>query len=144
MNKQLPSAKSNNRGGAALLLTIVISAVCLSLVFGGAALIVASRSGTARLIEREKAFWLAEGAIAEGRWQLKHNSGWFTDPAHYPSDDRDWLKGKLQFFEAKSSLAVRELGKSCLYGIGRQGEAMVIIKVQFDPISQKVIEWREI
>ena len=130
MNKQLPSAKSNNRGGAALLLTIVISAVCLSLVFGGAALIVASRSGTARLIEREKAFWLAEGAIAEGRWQLKHNSGWFTDPAHYPSDDRDRLKGKLR--------------KSCLYGIGRQGEAMVIIKVQFDPISQKVIEWREI
>lgn len=138
----------NNRRGSALLTSIVICSTLLLLaVF--LLKIVYNGGATARnLVEREKAFWLAEAGLELGKVKVNQNNDWYTDLPHYPTDDSQWLKtaavGEVQTLGEGMFKTVREEGGGRLYAIGILRKAVVVLKITFNSQPFKFLAWSEI
>jgi len=92
-------------------------------------------------VQKEKAFYIAEDGLEDGRSIIASNSIWFTDNPHSPNDDLNWLinsaNGSLKTFGGGSYKIVREGGKNVLYSIGfsRKGKSIMRIKFNISPLS---------
>jgi hypothetical protein len=130
-----------NRGGSALLLAIMVSAVLMVLAVILTKMVYNSCLTADCLLRREEAFWLAEAGLERGRMETRRNPGWYTDLPHFPEDDVAWLKtgavGRRENLGKGFFKAVRELGGEGLYAVGCSGTAVVILKL-------KGTDWKEI
>jgi len=99
-------------------------------------------------IQKEKAFYLAEAGLEDGKSIIATNPNWFTDNPHSPADDSDWLideaKGSIKQFGGAvpdgrqgSYKIVRESGKNIIYSIGyfRGGKSVLRVKYKVSPFT---------
>ena len=91
--------------------------------------------------EKEKALYLAEAGLEDGRSVIAANHNWFTDNPHLPADDTDWLMnkaaGSIRQFGGGSYKIVRESGDNAIYSVGyfRSGRSAVRIKFNTNPFK---------
>ena len=92
-------------------------------------------------IQKEKAFYLAEAGLEDGKSIISVNQNWFTDAPHSPVDDAPWLidvaKGSIKQFGGGSYKIVRESGKSTIYSVGyfKGGRSVVRVKYNISPFT---------
>ena len=129
--------------GSALLLMVMISAVFMVLAVFLLKIVYNCHSSAAGFVVREKAFWLAEAGLEDGRMRLTKNPNWYTDLPHYPENDVRWLSGVALGEQASlgegTYKIVREKDKSKFYVVGRSGAGMVLLS--YDCLAHV---WKEI
>jgi hypothetical protein len=127
-----------SKGHALIIVLLVISALLAS----GALflkLVFSERSMVNLYIEKEKAFYLAEAGIEEGKTIIAANPNWFTDSPHSPDDDVNWLMeraiGSIKQFGGGRYKIIRESGKNMLCSVGyyRGGRSVLRIKFNVSP-----------
>lgn len=120
------------RGGSILLLSTLFSAILFFLAVVLFKIVYNSYVTVNCMVEREKAFWLAEAGIERAKVVLKKNPNWYTDLPHLPEDDVDWLKkkavGERTNFGGGGVKIVKEREKGRVYALGFNGKAVVVIK----------------
>jgi Tfp pilus assembly protein PilX len=132
--------------GQALVITLLIISALLA---GGAIFmkIVFSDVSMANLyIQKEKAFYLAEAGLEDGKSMIASNPNWFTDSPHTPADDPGWLingaKGAVRQFGTGSYKMVRESGKNIIYSVGHSGGGTSVLRVKYNAIPFKAFEFK--
>jgi hypothetical protein len=132
--------KHRSKGQALIIVLLVIAALLAS----GAIflkIVFSERSMVNLYIEKEKAFYLAEAGLEEGRSIVALSPNWFTDNPHLPADDADWLMnkaaGSIRQFGGGSYKIVKESGDNVVYSIGffRGGRSVVRIKFNVSPFK---------
>jgi len=131
---------TSSKGQALVIVLVVITALLAAgIIF---VRIVLSERGMEELyIQKEKAFYLAEAGLEEGKSIIAANPNWFTDNPHSPADDADWLidgaKGSIKQFGEGSYKIVRGSGKNTIYSVGyfKGGRAVVRVKYNIDPFK---------
>jgi len=138
---------TSSKGQALVIVLVVITALLAAgIIF---VRIVLSERGMEELyIQKEKAFYLAEAGLEDGKSIIAANPNWFTDNPHSPADDADWLidvaKGSIKQFGGAvpdgrqgSYKTVRESGKNTIYSVGyfKGGRAVVRVKYNIDPFK---------
>ena len=122
-----------NRSGAALLLSVIISGLLLILGVFMTRMVYNYHASVKAIVEREQAFWLAEGALTAAKSKLARSPGWYTDLNHYPDSDKNWLKneaiGERLVLGGGELKLVRERGRQVIYGLGWKGRAAVVLKL---------------
>lgn len=121
----------NRRGFVLILLIFLI--IILSLVAASISMILFN---VYRQAEGEGAYlsamYLAEGAIAFGRYKLAENQNFYTDLEHKKQDDKDWLINKavglIIYLGDGYFKVVREKDKDTIYGIGYLKKSRSVIK----------------
>jgi hypothetical protein len=127
------SLRASSKGQALVIVLVVITALLAAgIIF---VRVVLSERGMEELyIQKEKAFYLAEAGLEDGKSIIAANPNWFTDIPHSPSDDMSWLidtaKGSIKQFSGGSYKIIRESGKNIIYSVGyfKGGRAAVRIK----------------
>ena len=136
------------RKGWALLPVIMTSAMLMVLAVFLSKIVYNSFASVAYSTQREQAFWLAEAGLEAGKVKLHGNPNWYTDLAHLPEDDAEWVKavavGETEFLGEGAYKLVREKEKNRLYAAGRRGKAAVVLKVEFTVPPFKISGWSEI
>jgi len=134
-----------SRGQALVIVLVVISALLAAGVIF--ARVILSERGMAELyVQKEKAFYLAEAGLEDGKSTIAANPYWFTDNPHTPADDANWLidgaKGAVKQFGGGSYKIVRESGKNIIYSIGyfKSGRSALRIKYNISPF--KIYEFK--
>ncbi len=135
----------NSKGQALIIVLLVIvallasGAIFLKIVFS-------ERSTVSLYIEKEKAFYLAEAGIEDGRSVIAANPNWFTDNLHHPADDADWLMnsavGSIRQFGGGSYKIVRESGDNIIYSVGYYKGGRSVVRIKFDINPFKVFEFK--
>ena len=137
-----PSAKlrAGSKGQALIIVLVIVSAM----LFAGMIFLrsVLSEATMASLfIAKEKAFYVAEAGLEDGRSIIAANPNWFTDNPHSPNDDASWLidaaNGSIKQFGGGSYKIVRESGKNIIYSVGqfKAGKSVVRIKFNINPFK---------
>lgn len=134
-----------NKGQALVIVMLVISA----LLIAGAMFIRAifSETSSANLyIQKQKAFYLSEAGIEEGKSTLYSNPNWFTDNPHAPQDDVAWLigsaKGSVRSLGDGSYKIVRESGRNIIYSIGYFKEGRSVLRVKYGTAPFKSFDFK--
>lgn len=136
------------RKGSALILVIIILSLFAVLSAFLTKIVYNNYSGARQALVREQAFYLAEAGLEKGKVELEHNPNWYTDLPYYLADNSQWLigyaTGQKSNLGEGSYKVVREKGKNHLYSVGYKGKGIVILKLQFDSLPFKSIEWSEL
>lgn len=139
----MPGTRSK---GQALIITLLIISVLLA---GGAIFvkIVFSDVSMANLyIQKEKAFYLAEAGLEDGKSMVASNPNWFTDSPHTPADDTGWLidvaKGAVEQFGGGSYKIIRESGKNVIYSVGYYGSGRSVLRIKYNVNPFKAFEFK--
>lgn len=87
-------------------------------------------------IAKEKAFYIAEAGLEDGKSIIAANPNWFTDNPHSPNDDASWLidtaNGSIKQFGGGSYKIVRESGKNIIYSVGQFKGGISIVRIKFN------------
>jgi Tfp pilus assembly protein PilX len=136
---------TNSKGQALVIVLLMISA----LMVAGAIfvkIVFSERSMADLYVQKEKAFYLAEAGIEDGKATITANLNWFTDNPHSPADDSAWLmntaKGSVSRFGGGSYKVVRESGKNIIYAVGYSGNGISLIRVKFNILPFKAYEFK--
>ena len=138
---------TSSRGQALVIVLVVITALLAAgIIF--VRIVISERSMEELYILKEKAFYLAEAGVEEGKSIIAANSNWFTDNPHSPADDADWLiegaKGSIKQFAGAvpdgrqgSYKIVRESGKNTVSSVGyfKGGRSVLRIKYNVNPFK---------
>lgn len=134
--------------GSALILVIIIFSIfsILGVLF---ARIVYNTNTTVKVVlQRTRAFYLAEAGLEKGKVSLAHNPNWFTDLPCYPDATTTWLisqaVGEKTLLGEGSFKVIREKGKNILYSIGQKGKGVAVLALKFSNPPFKSLEWKEI
>lgn len=131
---------TRSKGQALVIVLVLISAM----LFAGMIFLrsVLSEATMASLfIAKEKAFYIAEAGLENGKSIIAGNSNWFTDNPHSPNDDAGWLigvaNGSIKQFGGGSYKIVRESGKNIIYSVGyfQSGKSILRIKYNINPFK---------
>lgn len=132
-------------GQALLIVLLVISALLAS----GAIflkIVFSERSMVNLYIEKEKAFYIAEAGLEEGKSIIAANPNWFTDNPHSPADDADWLMnaavGSVGQLGGGTYKVVRESGDNAVYSIGYFRGGRSVVRMKFNQNPFKAFEFR--
>ena len=132
--------KRRSSGQALIIVLLVIAgllasgAIFLKVVFS-------ERSMADLYIMKEKAFYIAEAGLEDGRSIVNADPNWFTDNPHLPADDANWLMnkafGSIKQFGGGSYKIVRESGDNIIYSVGsfKSGNSIVRIKFSLNPFK---------
>ena len=137
-----PSAplRASSRGQALVIVLVVITALLAAGIFF-VRIVISERNMEELYSQKEKAFYLAEAGLEDGKSIIAANPNWFTDTPHSPADDSDWLidvaKGSIKQFGGGSYKIVRESGKNIIYSIGyfRGGKSVLRVKYKVSPFT---------
>ena len=135
----------NSKGQALVIVLVVISALLAAGVIF-VRVILSERSMAELYVQKEKAFYLAEAGLEDGRSIIAANPNWFTDNPHTPADDANWLidsaKGSVKQFGGGNYKIVRESGKNIIYSVGyfKSGKSVVRAKYNISPF--KIYEFK--
>jgi hypothetical protein len=131
---------TSSRGQALVIVLVVITALLAAgIIF--VRIVLSERSMEELYVQKEKAFYLAEAGLEDGKSIIAVNPNWFTDNPHSPADDPDWLidaaKGSVKQFGGGSYKIVRESGKNIIYSVGyfKGGRAVVRVKYNIGPFT---------
>jgi hypothetical protein len=131
---------TSSKGQALVIVLVVITALLAAgIIF--ARIVLSERSMEELYVQKEKAFYLAEAGLEEGKSMIAVNPNWFTDNPHSPADDSDWLidaaKGSIRQFGGGNYKIVRESGKYNIYSVGyfKGGRAVVRAKCNVNPFT---------
>ncbi|MBU0671598.1 MAG: hypothetical protein KJ732_01065 [Candidatus Margulisbacteria bacterium] len=134
--------------GAALILTLLIMAVSLTLAALLVKIVYNCYASANAVLVREQAFCLAEAGLEKGKVELVHNLNWYTDLPYYLADNVQWLVkyavGEESALGNGSFKVVKEKGKNRLYAIGRKGSGVVVLKLTFSNPPFKSLAWSEL
>lgn len=92
-------------------------------------------------VQKEKAFYIAEAGLEDGKSTIAANLNWFTDNPHAPADNAGWLidgaKGSIKQFGGGQYKIVRESGKNTIYSIGyiKSGRSVLRVKYTINPFN---------
>jgi hypothetical protein len=132
--------RASSKGQALVIVLVVITALLAAgIIF--VRIVISERNMEELYIQKEKAFYLAEAGLEDGRSIIAANPNWFTDNPHSPADDTDWLieksKGSIKQFGGGSYKIVRESGKNTIYSVGylKGGRAVVRVKYNVSPFT---------
>ena len=134
-------ALKNCSSGQALIIVLLVIAALLASGAIFLKIVFSERSMVSLYIEKEKAFYLAEAGLEDGRSFVAADPNWFTDNPHLPADDPDWLMnkavGSVRQFGGGSFKIVRESGDNVIYSAGyfRGGRSAVRIKFNAGPFK---------
>lgn len=122
------------KGQAIVIALVIISALLIAAeIFTKIAL--SEEKITGLYVQKEKAFYLAEAGLEDGKSVLAANPNWFTDSPHVPPDDVSWIiegaKGSVKHFGGGSYKIVRESGKNVIYSAGYTGSGRSIVRVKY-------------
>lgn len=136
---------TKSKGQALVVVLILISALILAgTIFIN--IIFSERSMANLYIQKEKAFYLAEAGLEDGKSTIATNPNWFTDNPHTPADDADWLidgaKGAVSQFGGGGYKIVKESGKNIIYSVGNFKGARSVIRIKFDVSPFKAYEFK--
>ncbi|MFH1709561.1 MAG: hypothetical protein ABH860_00635 [bacterium] len=131
---------TRSKGQALIIVLLVISAL---LAAGAmfAKIVISERSMVNLQGLKEKAFYLAEAGLEDGKSVISANPNWFTDNPHTPADDTNWLidgaAGAIKQFGDGSYKIIRESGKNIIYSVGyyRSGRSVVRVKYNVGPFK---------
>jgi hypothetical protein len=136
---------TNSKGQALVIVLLIISA----LMVAGAIfvrIVFSERSMVNLYVQKEKAYYLAEAGLEDGKATIAANPNWFTDNPHTPDDDSNWLmdgaKGAVSQFGGGSYKIVRESGKNIIYAVGYSGSGRSILRVKFNISPFKTFEFK--
>lgn len=136
------------KNGFALLLAVILSGTLLMLGAFLFRIVYNSWAGSSLLIQREVAFWLAEGGLEKGKANLSQNPDWYTDLPHLPENDLQWLRagavGESETLGKGRFKLVREKGMNFLYALATSGQGTAALKLQFSLFPYKTLNWEEI
>jgi hypothetical protein len=137
--------KHNSKGQALIIVLLVISALLIS----GAIflkIVFSERSMVNLYIEKEKAFYIAEAGLEEGKAIVFANPTWFTDAPHSPDDDVNWLMegaaGSVKQFGGGSYKIIRESGNNMIYSVGCYRNGRSVVRSRFNISPFKVSEFK--
>ena len=127
--------RASSKGQALVIVLVVITALLAAgIIF--ARIVLSERSMEELYIQREKAFYLAEAGLEDGKSMIAANPNWFTDAPHSPADDSSWLidaaKGSIKQFGGRSYKIVRESGKNTIYSVGYFKSARAVVRVKYN------------
>ncbi len=130
--------------------TLMITLLIISALLAGGAIFVkivfSDVSMTNLYIQKEKAFYLAEAGLEDGKSMIASNPNWFTDNPHTPADDPGWLidgaKGAINRFGTGSYKIVRESGKNIIYSVGYSGSGRSVLRVKYNVGPFKAFEFK--
>jgi hypothetical protein len=136
---------TRSKGQALVIVLLMISA----LMVAGAIfvrIVFSERSMADLYVQKEKAFYLAEAGIEDGKATITANLNWFTDNPHSPADDSSWLmntaKGSVSRFGGGSYRVIRESGKNIIYSVGYSGSGRSVLRVKFNILPFKAYEFK--
>lgn len=136
---------TRSKGQALVIVLLMISA----LMVAGAIfvrIIFSERSMVDLHAQKEKAYYLAEAGLEDGKATIAANMNWFTDNPHSPADDSGWLmnaaKGAVSQFGSGSYKVVRESGKNIIYAVGYSGSGRSVLRVKFNILPFKTSEFK--
>ena len=136
---------TSSRGQALVIVLVVISALLAAgIIF--VKIVLSERSMEELYIQKEKAFYLAEAGLEDGKSIIAVNQNWFTDAPHSPTDDASWLidvaKGSIKQFGGGQYKIIRESGKNIVYSVGyfKSGRSVLRIKYSVNPF--KIFEFK--
>jgi hypothetical protein len=132
-------ARGTSSKGQALIIVLVIITALLAAGIIFVRIVLSERGIEELYIQKEKAFYLAEAGLEEGKAIIAVNPNWFTDNPHSPVDDADWLidiaKGSIKQFGGGSYKIIRESGKNTVYSVGyfKGGRSVIRVKYNANP-----------
>jgi hypothetical protein len=136
---------TSSKGQALIIVLLMISA----LMVAGAIfvrIVFSERSMVNLYVQKEKAYYLAEAGLEDGKATIAANIYWFTDNPHMPDDDSDWLmnsaKGSVSQFGGGSYKFVRESGKNTIYAVGYSGSGRSVLRVKFNILPFRTFEFK--
>ena len=138
----------NKKKGFGLVTAIILAAILLVLGAAAAKIVYHRLNGAQLLLEREAAFWLAEGGWEQAKIELTHNLNWYSDLPHYPEDDGEWLKRdaigcKMAIGEGEVKI-IREKDKQRVYTVGKSKRGVVVIRYDYAVFPLKLVQWQEL
>lgn len=137
--------RARSRGQALIIVLVVISAL-LAAGFIFLKVVLSERSMADLYLQKEKAFYLAEAGLEDGKSFIAANTNWFTDNPHSPADDADWLisgaKGADSQFGGGSYKIVKESGKNIIYSVGYFKSGTSVERVKYNVSPFKTYEFR--
>jgi len=131
---------TSSRGQALIIVLVVITALLAAGIFF-VRIVISERNMEELYSQKEKAFYLAEAGLEDGKSIIAANPNWFTDTPHSPSDDTSWLidvaKGSIKQFGGGQYKIIRESGKNIVYSVGyfKSGRAVVRLKYNVSPFT---------
>ena len=136
---------TNSKGQALVIVLLMISALMVTgAIF--VRIVFSERSMVNLYVQKEKAFYLAEAGLEDGKATVAANPYWFTDNPHSPADDSGWLmdssKGAVSQFGGGSYKVVRESGKNVIYSVGYSGNGRSVVRVKFNISPFKTSEFK--
>lgn len=136
--------ETRSKGQALIIVLVLISAM----LFAGMVLLrsVLSEGTMVNLYTaKEKAFYIAEAGLEDGKSIIATNPNWFTDNPHSPNDDTAWLindaNGSKKQFGGGSYKIVRESGENMIYSIGQFKNGMSVVRIKFNISPFKSYEY---
>lgn len=136
---------TKSKGQALVIVLLVLSALLAAGIIYVRS-IIAERTMANLYIQKEKAFYIAEAGLEDGKSTIAANPNWFTDNPHSPNDDINWLMnaatGSIKQFGGGSYKIVRESGKDIIYSVGQYKSGKSIVRVKYTPIPFKSYEFR--
>jgi hypothetical protein len=144
-----PSAplRASSRGQALVIVLVVITALLAAGIFF-VRIVISERNMEELYSQKEKAFYLAEAGLEDGKSVIAANPNWFTDNPHMPADDTAWLidgaRGAIKQFGGAmpdgrqgSYKIIKESGKNIIYSVGHfaGGRSVLRIKYNFNPFK---------
>ena len=133
--------RGNKSKGQALVIVLVVITALLAAGIIFVRVVLSERSMEELYSQKEKAFYLAEAGLEEGKSIIAVNPNWFTDAPHSPIDDAPWLidaaKGSIKQFGGGSYKIIRGSGKNIIYSVGyfKGGRAVVRTKYNVSPFT---------
>lgn len=141
----MPMRGINSKGQALIIVLLMISA----LMVAGAIfvrIVFSERSMVNLYAQKEKAFYLAEAGLEDGKATIAANPNWFTDNPHSPADDSGWLmdsaKGVVSQFGGGSYKIVRESGKNIIYSVGYSASGRSVVRAKMNISPFKTFEFK--
>jgi Tfp pilus assembly protein PilX len=137
--------KHGSKGQALIIVLVVIAAL---LAAGAIFLktVFSEKSMVNLYVEKEKAFYLAEAGLENGRSIIAANPNWFTENPHLPADDPDWLMnkaaGSVKQFGGGSYKIVRESGDNVIYSVGYFRGGRSAVRIKFNQYPFKAFEFK--
>jgi len=126
---------TKNKGQILVMVLLIMSAI----MAGGFILlrnVIAEREMANLFYERERAFYIAEAGLEEGKLLLASNTNWFTDNPKSQDDDPEWVihfaEGLSKKYGGGNYKIVRESGKNMLYSAGIYKRARSVVRIRFD------------
>lgn len=136
---------TRSKGQALIIVLLVISALLAAgAIF--AKIVFSERSMVGLYAQREKAFYLAESGLEDGKSIIVANPSWFTDNPHTPAEDAAWLidgsRGAIKQFGGGSYKIIKESGKNVIYCVGYFASSRSVLRIKYNINPFKAFEFK--